>query len=220
MPGTPPIRLIAFNKPFGVICQFSREGKHATLADFISVPGVYPAGRLDTDSEGLLLLTNHGPLQHRISHPASKLPKTYWVQVENLPTAAALTRLARGIDLGDHRTQPCEARLIAAPPDLWPRHPPIRTRKAIPTAWIEVVLREGKNRQVRRMTAAVGHPTLRLIRGATGTVTLAGLAPGAWRDIDPAQIGYATGCGPVSPESSPEPRSPRQRSPQPTRRET
>ena len=220
MPGNPPIRLIAFNKPFGVICQFSREGKHATLADFISVPDVYPAGRLDTDSEGLLLLTNHGPLQHRISHPANKLPKTYWAQVENLPTPGALAQLAKGLDLGDHVTQPCEARLIDAPPNLWLRSPPIRARKAIPTAWIEVVLREGKNRQVRRMTAAIGHPTLRLIRGATGNVTLAGLAPGAWRDIDPAQIGYAMQRDPVSTEGSPEHRSPRQRSPQPTRRET
>jgi 23S rRNA pseudouridine2457 synthase len=173
--------LIAFNKPFGVICQFSPSGGKPTLKDFVDVPGVYPAGRLDTDSEGLLLLTDDGDLQARITDPAHKLPKTYWAQVEGAPTADDLAAFKRGLNLGDFVTRPAKVRPIEAPPNLWPRHPPIRHRAQIPTAWIEVVLEEGKNRQVRRMTAKIGFPTLRLIRAAIGPVSLAGLEPGQWR---------------------------------------
>jgi 23S rRNA pseudouridine2457 synthase len=176
-------RLILFNKPYGVITQFSSDGKHATLKEFIPLPGVYPAGRLDTDSEGLLILTDDGGLQHRISDPRHKLPKTYWVQVEGIPDAAALEALSRGVDLGDFVTLPAQARLIDEPADLWPRTPPIRFRKNIPTRWIELVIREGKNRQVRRMTAKVGFPTLRLIRWRVGDWDLTGLPPGTWREI-------------------------------------
>lgn len=177
-------RLIALNKPFGVICQFSRDGERPTLADFVRVKEVYPAGRLDTDSEGLLLLTDSGPWQARISQPRHKLPKTYQVQVEGVPDAAALARLAAGVALNDGPTLPCAVRRIDEPDWLWPRDPPIRVRAAIPTCWIELVITEGRNRQVRRMTAAVGHPTLRLIRVAVGACTLDGLRPGEWRDVD------------------------------------
>ncbi|HUW51020.1 MAG TPA: rRNA large subunit pseudouridine synthase E [Sulfuricella sp.] len=177
-------RLILFNKPFGVITQFSSDGKHATLKDFIPLPGVYPAGRLDTDSEGLLILTDDGPLQHRISDPRHKLPKTYWVQVEGIPDEAALERLRHGVDLNDFVTRPAQARVIDEPDELWPRTPPIRFRKNIPTSWIELVIQEGKNRQVRRMTAKIGMPTLRLIRWRIGDWDLDGLAPGEWREIN------------------------------------
>lgn len=175
-------RLILFNKPYGVICQFSADGMHPTLKDYIAAPGVYPAGRLDTDSEGLLILTDDGSLQHRISDPRHKLPKTYWAQVEGIPDAAALERLRQGVDLGDFTTRPAQARLIEEPPGLWPRTPPIRLRKEIPTSWLEITLREGKNRQVRRMTAKVGFPTLRLIRWAIGPWVLETLQPGTWRE--------------------------------------
>lgn len=176
-------RVILFNKPHGVICQFSPEGDKPTLKDFIDVPGVYAAGRLDTDSEGLLVLTDDGALQHRITDPRSKQPKTYLVQVEGEPDEAALAALrAGGLDLGDFRTQPCGARRVAEPDWLWPRDPPVRFRKNIPTSWIEIVLREGKNRQVRRMTAKVGFPTLRLLRTAIGAWTLDVLMPGQWRE--------------------------------------
>lgn len=180
--------LIAFNKPFGVICKFRPEPGRPTLADFIKVPGVYPAGRLDTDSEGLLLLTDDGPLQARISSPRFKLPKIYWAQVEGLPTEEALAALRKGVDLGDFVTQPAGARVIEEPGILWPRNPPIRYRAKIPTAWLEVTLREGKNRQVRRMTAKVGFPTLRLVRAAIGDVKVAALKPGEWRELDVAQL--------------------------------
>jgi len=180
--------LIAFNKPFGVICKFSPEPGKRTLADFIDVPRVYPAGRLDTDSEGLLLLTDDGGLQTRIADPGHKLGKVYWAQVEGAPTEDALAPLRTGVDLGDFRTKPAEARLIEQPADLWPRDPPIRYRAKIPTAWIELTLREGKNRQVRRMTAKVGFPTLRLVRAAIGSVSLQHLALGEWREIDPASL--------------------------------
>lgn len=179
----PMSRLILFNKPYGVITQFSSDGKHATLKEFIPLPGVYPAGRLDTDSEGLLILTDDGQLQHRISDPRHKLPKTYWAQVEGIPDQAALGNLRRGVDLGDFVTRPAEARLIEEPTGLWPRTPPVRFRKEIPTSWIELIIREGKNRQVRRMTAKVGFPTLRLIRYRIGDWTLTGLAQGEWREI-------------------------------------
>ncbi len=178
--------LIAFNKPFGVICKFRPEPGRRTLADYISVANVYPAGRLDTDSEGLLLLTDDGALQARIANPRHKLPKVYWAQVEGAPTEAALTRLRNGVDLGDSRTKPAGARLIDEPDDLWARDPPIRFRAKIPTAWLELTLREGKNRQVRRMTARVGFPTVRLVRAAIGQVSVHGLAPAAWREIDAA----------------------------------
>lgn len=178
-------RLILLNKPYGVICQFSADDKHPTLKDYVTVPRVYPAGRLDTDSEGLVILTDDGRLQHRIADPRHKLAKTYWAQVEGLPDENALERLRRGIDLGDFVTLPAVAQPIDEPPGLWPRDPPVRFRKAIPTRWIALTLREGKNRQVRRMTAAVGHPTLRLIRWAVGDWTLQGLAPGEWREIEP-----------------------------------
>jgi len=173
--------ILLFNKPFGVICQFSRGGLHPTLADYIPLPGFYPAGRLDTDSEGLLVLTDDGQLQHRITDPRHKLPKTYWVQVEGVADEAALEQLRRGMKLSDFTTQPAEARVIDEPSGLWPRNPPIRSRKIIPTSWLELTIREGKNRQVRRMTAALGFPTLRLIRYRIGEWTLSGLESGKWR---------------------------------------
>jgi 23S rRNA pseudouridine2457 synthase len=176
--------LIALNKPFGVACKFSPEPGRRTLADYVPVRNVYPAGRLDTDSEGLLLLTDDGALQARIANPRHKLPKTYWAQVERVPTAEALAALRRGVDLGELVTKPADARLIEEPAGLWPRDPPIRYRASIPTAWLELTLREGKNRQVRRMTAKVGFPTLRLIRAAIGRVPVDGLAPGDWREVD------------------------------------
>jgi 23S rRNA pseudouridine2457 synthase len=176
--------LIAFNKPFGVICKFSPEPGRRTLADYISVANVYPAGRLDTDSEGLLLLTDDGALQARIANPRHKLPKLYWAQVEGVPTEAELAELRSGVDLGDLKTRPAGARLIDEPSNLWLRDPPIRHRAKIPTAWLELTLREGKNRQVRRMTARIGHPTLRLVRASMGQVSVLGLAPAAWREID------------------------------------
>jgi 23S rRNA pseudouridine2457 synthase len=180
--------LITFNKPFGVVCKFRPEPGKRTLADYIDVPDVYPAGRLDTDSEGLLLLTDDGALQARIANPRYKLPKIYWAQVEGLPTERALADLRKGIDLGDFTTKPAGARLIDEPASLWPRDPPIRYRAKIPTAWLELTLREGKNRQVRRMTARVGFPTLRLVRAAIGPLGLNGLAPGQWREADAAAL--------------------------------
>ncbi len=192
-------RLLLFNKPFGVLTQFRASEHGRTLAEFIQLPGIYPAGRLDKDSEGLLLLTDDGRLQHRITDPRHKLPKTYWAQVEGEPAEDALEQLRRGVVLegatgaslhraprldpiGDgRRTLPATVRRIPEP-ELWPRDPPIRVRKAIPTAWIEITLTEGRNRQVRRMTAAVGLPTLRLVRIAIGPYTLDGLAPGEWRE--------------------------------------
>lgn len=175
-------RLIIFNKPYGVICQFSPSPPHQCLADYVAERGVYPAGRLDTDSEGLLLLTDHGPLQARIADPEHKLPKTYWVEVEGAPDDAALEPLRHGVDLGDFKTQPGEVRVIEAPANLWPRNPPVRFRANIPTTWLEITIREGKNRQVRRMTAKVGFPTLRLIRARIGEWTLEGLSPGNWQE--------------------------------------
>jgi 23S rRNA pseudouridine2457 synthase len=176
--------LIALNKPYGVVSKFRREPGKRTLSDYVPVRDVYPAGRLDTDSEGLLLLTDDGTLQARIANPRHKLPKTYWAQVEGQPTDAALAALRAGVDLGSFVTKPAGARRIAEPAGLWPRDPPIRYRAKIPTAWLELTLREGKNRQVRRMTARVGFPTLRLVRAAIGGIGLDGLAPGEWREVD------------------------------------
>jgi len=177
------VTLVLFNKPFGVLSQFTDRGSpttRSTLSDFVDVPGVYPAGRLDRDSEGLLLLTDDGRLQARIADPRFKLPKTYLVQVEGEPDAAALAALRDGVMRADGPTRPAEAAAIDDP-DLWPRDPPIRVRRHIPDRWLRLVIREGRNRQVRRMTAAVGHPTLRLVRVAIGEWTLSELAPGAWR---------------------------------------
>lgn len=177
-------RLILFNKPYGVLSQFTPEGKWRALDAFIPVKGVYVAGRLDADSEGLLILTDDGKLQARIADPKHKLEKTYWAQVEGLPEEAALDRLRAGIALSDFTAQPAKVRVIDEPAGLWQRDPPIRYRAAIPTAWLEIRIREGKNRQVRRMTAAIGYPTLRLIRAAIGATSLAGLALGQWRQIE------------------------------------
>lgn len=177
-------RLILFNKPYGVLTQFTDASGRPTLTNYIPVPKVYPAGRLDADSEGLVVLTDDGTLQTRIADPRYKLAKLYRVQVEGLVTDFALQKLMAGLDLGDFVTRPCQARRIAEPQDLWTRNPPIRSRAAIPTSWLELVLREGKNRQVRRMTANVGFPTLRLIRWAVGDWTLQGLESGQWREIE------------------------------------
>lgn len=174
--------LIAFNKPYGVLCQFTdrSDPPRDTLAAYGLPPGVYPAGRLDFDSEGLLLLTDDGRLAHRLTDPRHKQPKTYWVQVEGQPTDAQLQQLRVGVALKDGLTLPAHARAMDAP-DLWQRDPPVRFRKTVPDAWLEITLREGRNRQVRRMTAAVGLPTLRLVRVGVGEVRLADLAPGKWR---------------------------------------
>jgi len=179
-----PPRLICFNKPYGVLSQFTPEGRWQGLEDYIDLPGVYVAGRLDADSEGLLLLTGDGKLQARISDPRHKMEKTYWVQVEGEPDERALEQLRQGVVLNDGPTRPAHARRMEVPQGLWERHPPVRVRQSIPTSWIELVISEGRNRQVRRMTAAVGYPTLRLVRAAIGPHSVAGLAPGAWRASD------------------------------------
>lgn len=176
--------LIAFNKPFGVACKFSPQPGRKTLADYIDVRSVYAAGRLDTESEGLMLLTDDGVLQARIAQPKHEIAKVYWAQVEGSPSQTALDQLRNGVNLGDFTTQPADANLIEEPRELWPRDPPIRYRAKIPTAWIKLTISEGKNRQVRRMTAKVGFPTLRLIRAAIGKVSVEGLALGTWREIE------------------------------------
>ena len=176
--------IVFFNKPYGVLSQFTPEGKWRALDEFVPVKGVYVAGRLDADSEGLLILTDDGKLQAKIADPRHKLEKTYWAQVEGIPDEAALDRLRAGIVLSDFTAKPARVCRVEEPAGLWRRDPPIRYRAAIPTSWLEIRIAEGKNRQVRRMTAAIGYPTLRLIRAAIGSATLEGLAPGQWRRIE------------------------------------
>jgi 23S rRNA pseudouridine2457 synthase len=177
------MRIVLFNKPYAVLPQFTSPDGRTCLADHLSLPGLRPAGRLDYDSEGLLLLTDFGPWQARITQPGSPLGKRYRVQVEGVADEAVLAALRRGVVLGDGPTRPAAARRIDEPAGLWPRDPPIRHRRNVPTSWLEVELHEGRNRQVRRMTAAVGHPTLRLIRWAIGPWSIDGLAPGTWREV-------------------------------------
>jgi 23S rRNA pseudouridine2457 synthase len=178
----PSDQLILFNKPYLVLCQFADPEGRPTLADYIPLPELYAAGRLDYDSEGLLVLTNAGWLQHMIAHPRHKLPKTYWVQVEDIPTDAALAQLERGVELRDGRTRPARVERIAEP-EVWPRVPPIRERRNIPTSWLAITIAEGRKRQIRHMTAAVGFPTLRLIRQAIGPWQLGAMQPGEWKQI-------------------------------------
>ena len=178
----PPHRYLLFNKPYDVLSQFTDQGGRTTLSDYIPVPHVYPVGRLDRDSEGLLLLTSDGPFQHRLSHPKFNHPKTYWVQVERIPSDRDLDPLRQGIIIKGYRTRPAAVRLRPPPPI------PPRIRKSVPTAWLEITLTEGRNRQVRRMSAAIGFPTLRLIRVGIATLDGAGLLPGAWRDLTPSEV--------------------------------
>jgi 23S rRNA pseudouridine2457 synthase len=186
-------RYLVFYKPYGVLTQFSDRDdsvtSRSTLKDYIPITSVYPVGRLDLDSEGLLLLTNHGQLQHKLSDPSFQHPRTYWVQVENIPDPGAIAKLQTGVVIkGGYKTKPAKVQLLSEPPNLPPRHPPIRDRAYIPTAWLEMTLTEGKNRQVRRMTAAVGFPTLRLVRMAIAHLSLDSLIPGQWRDLNDAEL--------------------------------
>ncbi len=209
-------RLILFNKPFGVLCQFRDKDGRPVLGDFISLPDIYPAGRLDHDSEGLLLLTDHGLLQSRISDPRWKLPKTYWVQVDGQITEDALQRLREGVVLNDGLTLPAEAVLLVEP-TLWCREPPVRYRASIPTSWLALTIREGRNRQVRRMTAAVGFPTLRLVRVSIGPWRLDQLAPGEWREVDIPEADFpgAQTHGTSRSSTTPSGQRPRRQSPSP-----
>lgn len=178
---------LLFYKPYGVLTQFTDADQRITLKGFIPVDGVYPVGRLDRDSEGLLLLTSNGQLQHRLTHPKFRHPRTYWVQVERIPDEASLSQLRTGVTIRQYRTRPAQVQRLLEPPSLPPREPPIRFRKHVPTAWLSITLTEGKNRQVRRMTAAVGFPTLRLVRVAMGPLRLATLSPGEWRRLSPEE---------------------------------
>jgi 23S rRNA pseudouridine2457 synthase len=184
-------RYILFYKPYGVLCQFS--GARLTLKAYLPVSDVYPAGRLDRDSEGLLFLTSDGALQHRLTDPKFAHPRTYWVQVEGIPSESALRELARGVEIQGYRTRPAKVRLLYEEPQLSPRDPPIRFRKSVPTSWMEITLTEGRNRQVRRMTAAVGHPTLRLVRVAIDSLRAEGLEPGNWREITREEVRSLSG---------------------------
>jgi 23S rRNA pseudouridine2457 synthase len=179
---------LLFWKPYGVLTQFTDQEGRSTLKDYIAQPGVYPVGRLDQDSEGLLLLTDDGPLAHRLTDPRFDHPKTYWAQVEGIPDQAAVQALRRGVTIQNYRTRPAQVQILESEPNLPPRKVPIRFRKAIPTTWIALILTEGKNRQVRRMTAAVGFPTLRLVRVAMGMLTLEGLEPGGWRWLTSSEV--------------------------------
>jgi 23S rRNA pseudouridine2457 synthase len=227
------MRYLLFHKPYRVLSQFTAgstppqgtAGDRPTLANFITIPNVYPVGRLDWDSEGLMLLTDDGPLQHRLSHPQFGHERTYWAQVERIPDPAALDRLQRGLKIQNYVTRPAIATRLDPDPDLPPRDPPIRFRQNIPTAWIALTLTEGRNRQVRRMTAAVGFPTLRLVRVAIGPLRLDGLAPGQWRDLTEVErrslLAWAKAAGQSarqSPRTTPgrSPRSPRPSAAQPS----
>lgn len=211
-------KLIRFNKPFDVLPQFTDRGSEgsprATLSDYINWPGVYPAGRLDRDSEGLMLLTDNGRLQAHITDPKHKMAKVYWVQVEGIPTPEALQTLCDGVDLKDGRTRPARARAMPEPQNLWPRTPPIRERKSVPDSWVELTLKEGRNRQVRRMTAAVGFPTLRLIRYQIGDWTLDGLPNGKWDNLPVPAKSLVASSGRGSAQKT---RKPRQNPQQNTR---
>lgn len=189
------MRLLLINKPFRVLPQFTAEDGRGCLRDFVAVGGVYPAGRLDYDSEGLMALTDFGPWQARISEPGSGFHKTYLAQVEGEPEPAAVERLRAGVTLKDGPTRPASARIVEPPDWLWERNPPVRYRKSIPTSWLEITLSEGRNRQLRRMTAAVGHPTLRLIRSGIGPWSVRDLAPGAWREVPTAEAEKALAPG-------------------------
>ena len=198
-------RYILFHKPHGVLSQFTdntAENQRRTLKEYISVPSVYPVGRLDWDSEGLLLLTDCGQLQHRLAHPRFQHPRTYWVQVERIPDAAALSQLEQGVVIEDYRTRPAKVQMLSAEPLLPPRDRPIRFRKNVPTAWLEMTLTEGRNRQVRRMTAKVGFPTLRLVRVAIGHLRLDGLDSGQWRNLTPTELEPLLNFSLASPKSS------------------
>ncbi|MCL6436550.1 MAG: rRNA large subunit pseudouridine synthase E [Leptolyngbyaceae cyanobacterium HOT.MB2.61] len=192
-------RYLLFHKPYNVLCQFTddspAEQRRSTLKDYIPVPSVYPVGRLDYDSEGLVLLTNDGQLQHRLSDPKFQHPRTYWVQVERIPDETALRQLRQGVEIQGYRTRPAMVTLLQAEPSLPPRNPPIRFRKTVPTAWLEITLTEGRNRQVRRMTAAVGFPTLRLVRVRIGHLSLEGLEPGQWREVTAEELHQLQGRG-------------------------